>query len=119
YSVAQVKKTVDLAILHGKVITVDPFHPHAEAVAISADTIFAVGTDEKISELVGSSTRVIDAKGMLVVPGFVEGHGHLMELGKTLNELDLSDVQTWSDIVQKVKKAAAKAKPGEWILGHG
>jgi predicted amidohydrolase YtcJ len=116
---AQSKGSADLVILHGKVVTVDPFHPQAEAVAVSKDTIRAVGTDRKVSKLEGSSTRVIDAKGLLVVPGFIEGHGHLMELGKTLNELNLADAHSWPDIVQKVKKAAAKADSGDWILGYG
>lgn len=112
-------KPADLVLLHGKVVTMDPFRPHAEAVAISADTIRAVGSDRRIRELIGSHTRVINAKGMLVIPGFIEGHGHLMELGQSLNELDLRGEPTWSAIVQKVGKAAAEAQPGEWIFGQG
>jgi predicted amidohydrolase YtcJ len=119
FASAQPKDPADLVILHGKVVTVDPFRPHAEAVAISADTIRAVGTDRRISEFVGSNTQVIDAKGLLVVPGFIEGHGHIMQLGETLNELNLADVNNWSDIVQKVKKATEKAAPGKWIVGYG
>jgi predicted amidohydrolase YtcJ len=119
FAAAQTKDPADLVILHGKVVTVDPFRPHAEAVAISADTIRAVGTDRSISKLAGNKTKVIDAKGLLVIPGFIEGHGHLMQLGETLNELNLANAHNWSDIVQKVKKTANKADSGDWILGYG
>lgn len=68
----------ELVLHNGKVVTMDADLPEAQAVAISGDRIIAVGTSEEIREYIGDATRVIDLGGRLVVPGFIEGHGHYM-----------------------------------------
>jgi predicted amidohydrolase YtcJ len=108
-----------LVLRNGKILTVDPAKPRAQAVALSADRIVAVGTNEEIDAYVGPSTEVIDLSGKLAVPGFVEGHGHFLGLGRSKMVLDLTRVENWDEIVSMVKEAAAKAKPGDWILGRG
>jgi len=109
----------DMVITNGHVVTVDDARPEAEAVAIAGDTIIAVGSTEDILAFVGRHTRVIDAGGKLVIPAFIEGHGHFMGLGESKLELDLTKAHTWDDIVDMVAAAAAKAKPGDWIVGRG
>jgi predicted amidohydrolase YtcJ len=113
------QSTVTLAILNGHVVTVDSTKPEAEAVAVAGDRILAVGTNEEIRRLVAPTTRVIDAHGRLVTPGFTDGHGHFTGLGESKLELDLTTARTWDDIVAQVARAARSAKPGEWILGRG
>ena len=54
-----------------------------------------------------------------VMPGFIEGHGHYMSLGRSKQILDLNDVDAWEEIVSKVAVAVDKSKPGEWIFGRG
>lgn len=108
-----------LALTNGRIVTVDSTRPEAQAVAIAGDRIVAVGTDAEIRRLITPSTRVIDLQGRLAVPGFIEGHGHWMGLGQSKLQLDLTRVRNWDDIVAMVRDAAAKAKPGEWILGRG
>jgi hypothetical protein len=54
-----------------------------------------------------------------MIPGFIEGHGHIMGVGYNEMELDLMAVKSYDELVDKVREAAAKAKPGEWILGRG
>jgi predicted amidohydrolase YtcJ len=113
------QSTVTLAILNGHVVTVDSTKPEAEAVAVAGDRILAVGTNAEIRRLVAPTTRVIDAHGRLVTPGFTDGHGHFTGLGESKLELDLTSARTWDDIVAQVARAASSAKPGEWILGRG
>ena len=109
----------DLVLEHGTIVTVDSAQPHAEALAIRGHRILAVGSDAAIARYVGPDTKVIDLHGRLAIPGFIDAHAHFMGLGESLKELDLMGVPTWGDIVRKVAEAAKKAKPGEWILGHG
>jgi predicted amidohydrolase YtcJ len=108
-----------LAIVNGHVVTVDSAKPEAEAVAIAGDRILAVGTTTEVRRLVGPRTRVIDANGRLVIPGFIEGHGHLLGLGDTKRQLDLTTARTWDEIVARVAAAARTAPRGAWIIGHG
>ena len=65
------------------------------------------------------STQVIDLEGKLVIPGFVEGHGHFTGVGETQLNLNLMRATSWDEIVAMVAEAAKKAKPGEWIRGRG
>ncbi len=109
----------DLVLLNGKVVTVDPDRPEAEAVAISGDRILAVGSDERVRALASPSAEVIDLRGRLAIPGFIEGHGHYMSLGRAKMILDLTAVRGWSEIVEMVAEAAREAEPGEWITGRG
>ena len=112
-------QTATLALINGHVVTVDSAKPEAEAVAIAGDRILAVGTTEEIRRLVAPSTRVIDLQGRLAIPGFIEGHGHFMELGETKLQLDLTTARTWDEIVARVGAAARAAPPGKWIVGYG
>ncbi len=109
----------DLVLRHGHVVTVDEAHPEAQAVAVSAGRILAVGSDEAIQRYVGPHTKVIDLQGRLLIPGFIDAHAHFMGMGEALKELDLTKAHTWDDIVRMVADAARKAKPGQWIQGRG
>ena len=115
----QPSEPADLVLRHGKIVTVDDARPEAQAVAVRGDLIVAVGSDEQIAAHVGPRTRVIDLAGRLVVPGFIEGHGHFMGVGQARMSLDLMRVKTWDEVVAMVAAAVAKAKPGEWIIGRG
>ena len=112
-------QSATLAIVNGHVVTVDSAKPEAEAVAMAGDRILAVGTNAEVRKLVTSRTQVIDAQGRLVIPGFIEGHGHLLGLGDTKRQLDLTTARTWDEIVSRVAAAARAMPRGAWIIGHG
>lgn len=112
-------KPADLVLRNGKIVTVDPDRPEAQAVAVSGYTIAAVGTNEEIGRYVGPNTQVIDLNRQLAIPGFIEGHGHYMGLGESKMQLDLTTAKNWDDIVAMVAAAARQAKPGDWIRGRG
>ena len=79
----------------------------------------AVGSSADMRRYVGPATRVIDVGGQLVIPGFVEGHGHFTGLGEAQLNLNLMNVKSWDEIVAMVAEAVKTAKPGQWIRGRG
>ena len=84
----------DLVLTGGTVATVDEEMSIAEAIAIRGSRIISVGPTSQISRFVGPSTAAIDLEGKFVMPGFIEGHGHFMSLGRSLQILDLSEART-------------------------
>lgn len=110
---------VDMVLRNGSVVTMDSTIPTGQAIAISSDTIVAVGSDSAIQRYVGPHTKVIDLEGHLAIPGFNESHGHFTGLGQTLTELRLMGVPSWQQIATMVGDAAKTAKPGAWIQGSG
>ena len=109
----------DLVLTGGKVVTMDARHPQAEAIALRGDRILAVGTAEEVRRHVGRETAIIDLVGRLVIPGFIESHGHFVQVGESRTILDLTRARTWDEIVQQVRDAARSAPPGAWIRGRG
>ena len=112
-------KFADLVLKNGFIATVDPNIGNVTAIAINDYLITATGDDQKIDEFIGATTEVIDLDGRFVMPGFIEGHGHFMSLGRSKQILDLNDVDGWEEIVSKVAVEVDKSKPGEWIFGRG
>lgn len=110
------KEKADLIIINGKIFTNDKENPYVEAVAVRGDQIIAAGTSKDISEMVLKGvTRVIDAKGRLVLPGFNDAHVHFGPLDPDYVELRYI---TDPDIITiKVKEQVAKSKPGQLITG--
>lgn len=112
-------KPASLVLKNGKIATLDPAHPKAEALAARGQRIVAIGSNAEVRRFIGPKTTVIDLKGKPAYPGFIEGHGHFLSLGRSLMSLDLKAAKNWSEIVTVVQKAVHKAKPGEWIIGRG
>lgn len=109
----------DLVVINGAVVTMDEAQPEAEAVAMRDGRIVAVGSTAEIEGSVGPQTEVVDAAGRLVIPGFIEGHGHYTGLGDTRMILDLTTTGSFEQIVDRVAEAVAEAEPGVWIRGRG
>lgn len=109
----------DLVLSGGKIVTVDDKLGTQEAIAVTGHLITAVGNNEEIKSYIGPETKVIDLNGKLVIPGFIEGHGHYLGLGRARQILDLSTAKNWNDIVNQVAVAVDSAQPGEWIFGRG
>ena len=109
----------DLVLHNGKVVTVDDAMPEAQAIAINGHTITAVGTNAEIGAYIGDATEVIDLDGRVAIPGFIEGHGHWMSLGRAQIILDLTTAANWDEIVSMVADAVEQAEPGAWIEGRG
>ena len=106
----------DLVITGGKVFTADPAGLHAEAVAVKGNKILAVGTVKEISRHIDPAvTKVVDAAGRAVIPGFNDAHAHFGPLDPDFIELRYTTDP--SVITAKVKEQAVRVKKGELIYG--
>ncbi|MGB5258010.1 MAG: amidohydrolase [Woeseiaceae bacterium] len=95
------------------------WHPDAEAVATKGGEIVFVGATPDALEFRGESSRVIDLAGATVIPGLVDSHTHVFELGAKLDAVDLTDVATEEEAVAMVAERAKSVDAGEWIIGAG
>ncbi len=99
----------DLVILNGKLVTFDPARPRAEALAVKHGTITAVGATGEIRGLAGSATRVFDAQGATVLPGFIDSHVHLFGGSVELDYLNLYGVEGHDALTEAVRAEAARS----------
>lgn len=117
FSLEVVAQSSDLIILNANVRTMDKAIPRVEAVAVNGARISAVGSTAEIRKLVGPNTKVIDAQGKLVLPGFNDSHAHFMAIGNLFSSIDLSDAKTEDDVIGKFRHFARFLPKGRWILG--
>ena len=109
----------DLVLRNGRIITMDNRWPQVSALAVKGDRISAVGSDRDMLRYTGMETQVIDLKGMLTIPGFIEGHGHFFSLGASLMEVELRNAENWDAIIALVAAEVKNKKTGTWIVGRG
>ena len=111
------RPAADLIVTDANVYTVDRQHPKAEGVAVIGDRIVAVGSNAEIDSWRGPETRVIDAHGKLLLPGFNDSHVHFTDGGATLVEVQLNDATSAKEFKRRVAAQALKTPKGEWVLG--
>ena len=80
----------DLVIVNAVVLTMDPSHPRAEAVAVAGQRILSVGENAEIKQQAGPDTQVIDGQAFTLLPGFIDSHIHVLSLARITQELDCS-----------------------------
>ncbi len=107
-------------ILIGDVVTVADAQPSAEAVAVADGQIVAVGSLKDVMAHKGPNTKVIDRTGKTILPGFIDPHVHIVSSSTFDLFLDLSPFanKDTDEVLAKIAAAAAKAKPGEWVIGQ-
>ncbi|UXP30800.1 amidohydrolase [Reichenbachiella agarivorans] len=109
----------DMIIFNATIHTLSDKEPKAEALAVKDGKIVYVGNNLNANTWLGDSTEVLDLKGKTVVPGFIDGHAHMMDLGFSFLNLDLSKAKSYPEIIQMVKSKVDSSKKGEWIIGEG
>ena len=109
----------DTVVMHAKIYTVNSRQPWAEALAIAGDKIVAVGTEKDIEQYRQKKTKIIDAHGRLVLPGFADCHIHFMDGSIGLTQVDLNGATSVTEIQKRVKEYAAAHPKEPWILGMG
>ena len=114
---AQPKPSATLIVTNAAVYTVDKQHPKAEAVAVIGDRIVAVGSRADIDLWRGPKTKVIDAGGKLLLPGFNDAHLHFIQGGAQLEQVQLTDAATSEEFAKRIAAQVKKTPKGEWILG--
>lgn len=109
----------DLVVRHAAIWTVDSTRPRAEAMAVAGDSIVAVGTDAEIAPWIGKRTRVIDARGRTLLPGFTDTHVHFLMGSLALARIGLGDATDMAGL-RDTLRAWQRANPGTgWVLGRG
>ena len=109
----------DVIVINAHIYTVNPQQAWAEAIAVRGDHIVAVGDNVKINGYRGKTTKVIDAHGRLVLPGFTDCHIHFMDGSLGLTRVDLNDSGTVDEIKKRVKAYADSHRHEPWIQGMG
>jgi predicted amidohydrolase YtcJ len=107
----------DLLITNATVRTMDLRQPEAQAIAIIGNRIVAVGGNSVLRETAGAKTRIIDARGRLVLPGFNDAHVHFLSGGLQLSQVDLRDAATPAEFTRRIREFAAKVPVGGWMTG--
>ncbi len=105
--------------INAQFYTVNPDQPLAQALHVVDGKINFVGSEKAARARIDGKTNIVDLQGRTVIPGFIEGHGHLMGIGFAQLNLDLMNVANYEALVEKVAVAVDSAEKGEWILGRG
>ena len=107
----------DLILRNGRVLTLDPARPEAEAFAVRDGRIEAVGASTEVLRGRGRETRIVDAGGRTVTPGIFDAHPHMDREGlKARGGVPIGGLASVTEIVEVVREAAARTPPGEWIV---
>ena len=108
-------QAADIIIANARILTMDAALPRAEALAIAGNHLLAVGKPDDIAGCKAKHTRVIDAGGMSVLPGFIESHMHLFMGAVELDSLMVTGIEG-IDILTKVVRDYARTRPTDRII---
>ena len=107
----------DLIVVNADVRTVDSTNPNARAFAVKAGKFVAVGSSNEIRGLARENTEIIDAGGVTVIPGFIDGHTHLVGGSELAVGVDLSEVEDKDEWLRIIREKAQSLPDGKWIVG--
>jgi predicted amidohydrolase YtcJ len=108
---------VDLLLTNGNVYTVTEKQPKAEAVAVKANRIVFVGSNDDAKRF--HAARIVDLHGGTVVPGFTDSHCHIFGIGEREIQFNMEGINSLEDFLARVKERVDKTSPRKWIVGRG
>ena len=109
----------DLIITGARIYTVDENRPIAEAMAVGGGRVLFVGSERGAMTLRGPSTTVTNVNGQTIIPGMIDAHVHLANLGATLRNVDLVGTKSYDEVIARVVERARTTPAGTWIVGRG
>lgn len=109
----------DLVVLNGRVITLDPARPRAEAVAVGGGRVLLVGGQAEVRGLIGARTEVVDAGGGVVVPGFHDAHLHVLRYARAGAYLACEEVSSLGELRRALRQRAAELPRDAWLRASG
>lgn len=109
----------DLVVRDARIYTAAPAHPVAHALAVRSGRIVAIGENADVLAHIGPKTRVLDLGGKTVLPGLIDSHGHMLNLGNRLSDVDVVGTPSYQAVIDRVVARARTTRKGEWILGRG
>lgn len=118
YTSTTSSRTASILFINGNIYSLDPSNTVGEALAINGSRIVGIGSNEELMELYDAET-IIDLKGKTVMPGLIDGHGHVLGEGSKLHNLDLTGSTSASQIAELVRLRTGDTPAGQWIYGRG
>jgi hypothetical protein len=118
YFIHSNRREANMLFVNGIVYTLDPENTVAQAIALRGNRIVAVGSTEELTKRYKADT-VIDLQGKTVMPGLIDGHGHVLSEGSRLLTLDLDGTTSPEQIADSVSTRTAEFGAGHWIIGRG
>lgn len=112
-------RPADLLLTNGRIYTVDDTHPFVSALAVRDGRVVFTGDTRGAMTLRGAQTRVIDLAGKTVIPGMMDAHGHMANLGDALANVDLVGSTSLDEVVSRVVARGKGVPAGQWIVGRG
>ena len=110
---------IDRILINGNIHTFDPRQPHATALVVIGNKIVAFGNDHEIKALATANTKIDNLNGKFVIPGMVDAHIHWENTAKSRHAVNLFEVPSKAEALQRIQARAAEIKPGQWIFGNG
>jgi len=110
---------MDFAIFSTRIFTGNPAQPWAEALKVTAGRVTRVGSNAEVRKDCGKDTEMLELPGRLVTPGLVDAHCHFVSLGRSFQMVNLRNASSLAEARERIQKATAARKPGEWIIGRG
>jgi predicted amidohydrolase YtcJ len=111
--------SADLIVTNANIYTMNPAQPTANAFAVRDGKFIAVGDAAVIDALRGPKSQVLDLAGALVLPGLCDAHLHFTHYGLGLQRIDIFEVPTLAEMLQRVAAKAQQTAAGQWLLGWG
>lgn len=109
----------DLVLFNGDIHTMDAAMPRVQAIAIHGNRVLDTGSRDDMRGMLASGGRAVDLKGRTVVPGFTDSHLHFMSYGLSLVQIDLAEVPTLEEALDRVAVQAERTPAGQWLIGRG
>lgn len=113
----QAPRHADLIVQNASIWTSNPAQPWAEALAVQGDSLIFVGSNADVKQYAGANTNIINAKGQMLTPGFIDSHVHFIDAGMNLASVQLRDAKTKEILIQRIADFAKTVPPGTWITG--
>ncbi len=109
----------DLILTDARIYTVDANRPIAQAMAVAGGSILFVGDERGALSYRGANTKLVDLDGATVIPGMIDAHAHLLNLGQSLQTVDLRGTVSFAAVIDKAVTRAKVTTKGQWIVGRG
>lgn len=110
----------DLLLFNGTIHTLENGEASTvAALAVRDGEVIAVGSVEAVRTTVDEVRQSVDLRGRTVIPGLVDAHAHLLNLGAFLANVDLGGAASAAECVERARATAAELAPGEWLFGRG
>ncbi|MBL7817312.1 MAG: amidohydrolase [Saprospiraceae bacterium] len=106
-----------LVVINARIWTGNTAQTWAEALAVRGDSLVFVGDTEGGKKWIDANTKVIDAQGKMVTPGFIDSHVHFLDGGFNLTSVQLRDAKTKAEFIKRIADFAKTVPAGTWITG--